>query len=43
VSGLGQKVSGQLLDRKLVEGQVGVERIDHPVAPAPPCTLLSSF
>ena len=35
VSGLGQKVSGQLLDRKLVEGQVGVERIDHPVAPAP--------
>jgi hypothetical protein len=33
--GVGQQVAGELLDREAVERQVGVERVDHPVAVAP--------
>jgi hypothetical protein len=33
--GVGQQVAGQLLDRELVEGHVGVDRVDHPVAVRP--------
>ena len=33
--GIGQEVAGDLPDRELVERHVGVERADHPVAPAP--------
>ena len=31
----GQQITRELLHREAVEGQVAVERVDHPVAPAP--------
>ena len=37
-SGVGEEVAGELLDRELVEGLVGVVGIDDPVAPAPHST-----
>ena len=33
--GVGQEVAGELLDDELVVGLVGVEGVNHPVAPAP--------
>ena len=33
--GVGQQVAGQLLDGELIEGFVGIEGVDHPVAPQP--------
>ena len=33
--GVGQQVAGQLLDGELVEGLVGIEGVDHPIAPQP--------
>ena len=32
---IGQQVAGQLLDGELVEGQIAVEGLDHPVAVRP--------
>ena len=37
--GVGQHVAGDLLDGELVEGQVAVEGLDHPIAPAPHAAL----
>ncbi len=37
---LREEIPGQLLDRELVEGLVGVERVDHPVAIRPDPTLV---
>jgi hypothetical protein len=33
--GVWQQIAGELLDCELVEGHVGVERLDDPIAPAP--------
>ena len=33
--GIGEEIARNLFDRELVEGQVGVERADDPVAPGP--------
>ena len=33
--GVGKEVPGELLDGELIERHVGVERIDHPIAPRP--------
>ena len=35
----GQQIAGELLDRELVERQVPVEGVDHPVAPGPHVAL----
>ena len=32
---IGKHIAGQLFDRELIERQVAVERLDHPVAPRP--------
>ena len=32
---VGQQVSRQLLDRELIEWQIAIERIDHPIPPTP--------
>ena len=31
----GQQVARQLLDRKLIEGHIGIQRVDHPIAKLP--------
>ena len=33
--GIGQQVTGDLLERELIEGHVGIERVHHPIAPGP--------
>ena len=33
--GIGQQISGDLLQRELIERHVGIERVHHPVAPGP--------
>ena len=33
--GVGEQVTGELFDRKLVEGHVAVDGCEHPVTPAP--------
>ena len=33
--GIGQQIAGQLLDRELIERQVAVVGLDHPIAPPP--------
>ena len=33
--GVGQQVAGDLLDGELIKRQVGIERVDHPIAPRP--------
>ena len=35
VGGVGQQIARDLLDRELVEREIPVERVDHPVAPVP--------
>ncbi len=37
---VGQHVAGDLLDREAIEGHVGVERVDHPVAVLPDVATL---
>jgi len=39
-SGVGQEVAGDLLDGETVKGQIGVERVDHPVAVGPDAARL---
>ena len=33
--GVGQQVTGDLLDGELIKRQIGIERVDHPIAPRP--------
>ena len=37
--GIGQQIPGDLLDGELIEGHVAIERVDHPIAPAPHAAL----